>query len=100
VADGIILEDVDVTFEILRRRAGAADLAIASWQNRFDHDPDGGYRAVAYEARAQAPAVDVEAGDLLIFRYTGQSAELGMAYVPNGEGERTGGRIPFLDLPR
>ena len=50
--------------------------------------------------RAQAPAVDVEEGDLLIFRYTGQSAELGMAYVPNGEGDRTGGRIPFIDLPR
>ena len=53
-----------------------------------------------YEARAQAAAVDVQDGDLLVFRYTGQSASLGMAYVPNGDGPRTGGRFPFIDLPR
>jgi hypothetical protein len=88
-----------VTFEILRRR-GDQDLPIVMWEHHFEADPDGDYTATPYEASASGSAVDVTDGDLLIFRYSGQSASLPMAYVPNGDGESAGGRIPYIDLPQ
>jgi hypothetical protein len=54
---------------------------------------------VPYEVTAIGAAVDVEDGDLLVLRYTGASASLPMAYVPNGDGPRTQGRFPSIDLP-
>jgi hypothetical protein len=98
VADGLILEAVDVTFDIVLRRAGR-DTLVASWQHHFD--VEGRYKAAElFEATAAGPALDVKTGDLLVFRYTGQSAELEMAYVPNGEGATKKGRVPFIDLPQ
>jgi hypothetical protein len=102
VGDGVILQAVDVTFEVLVRRGGAtpSDLPVVSWQQRFDPRPDGTFDAVPYEATARGAAVKVQSGDLLIFRYSGQSASSMNAYVPNGDGVRQNGRIPNLTLPR
>jgi len=88
-----------VTFEILRRR-GAEERPIVRWEHHFDPLPDGSYRATPYEATADGPSVGVDEGDLLVLRYTGQSASLPMAYVPNGDGATSGGRIPYIDLPQ
>lgn len=98
VADGIILQAVDVTFEIVWRHGGS-DTVLASFEQHFDPLPDGGYRAQAYERTAEIDEVAATAGDLLVFRYAGRNSELMMAYIPNGDGDLVGGRIPFLDLP-
>jgi hypothetical protein len=101
VADGIILEVVDVRFEILLRRGdGSEDIELASFEHHFEPLPGGAYEAQPYEATADVVAVEPAPGDQLIFRYSGESASMPMAYIPNGDGELTGGRIPFIELPR
>jgi hypothetical protein len=94
----VILQPVDVTFEVLVRR-GDTDLPVVRWEQRFDPMPSG-FDAVPYEATAQGVGVTFRSGDRLIFRYTGQSASSMNAYVPNGDGVRQNGRIPNLTLPR
>ena len=98
VADGIILDPVDVTFEILWR-SGGDDQVLASWQRHFDPLAGGEYRAQPFEESAEVERQEAAAGDQLVFRYSGESSDLAMAYIPNGDGELTGGRIPFIDLP-
>ncbi len=98
VGDGIILESVDVRFEVFVRR-GAQELAVASWNHHFDPRPSG-FDAVAFEEEAVGVAIDRREGDLLVFRYSGQSAASMNAYVPNGDGFRQNGRIPHLRLPQ
>lgn len=100
VADGIIIEAVDVTFELLWRRDGRADVEIASWNHHFDPIGGGAFEAQPFEDTAQGAAIDFEAGDLLVFRYSGESATSPTAYIPNGDGDLQGGRIPFIDLPQ
>lgn len=87
-----------VDFEILHRRAGG-DLPIVTWQEQLTPGEDVS-EAQALELTAQGAAVDWQEGDQLVFRYTGASESLPMAYVPNGEAANTGGRNPFIDLPR
>jgi hypothetical protein len=70
-----------------------------AWQESLTRGADVS-EAVPLELTATGAAVEVEEGDQLVFRYTGESGDLPMAYVPNGEGENTGGRIPFIDLPQ
>lgn len=98
VGDGIILESVDVRFEVFVRR-GEQELPVVSWDHRFDPRPSG-FDAVPFEEPAQGAAIDRRDGDLLVFRYTGQSAVSMNAYVPNGDGFRQKGRIPHLRLPK
>jgi hypothetical protein len=98
VADGVVLDAVDVRFEILWR-ADAGDTRIAAWDHHFDPLPEQQFRAQAFDESADAPAVAAAAGDQLVFRYTGSGSTLSMAYIPNGDGESAGGRIPFIDLP-
>lgn len=98
VGDGIILEPVDVRFEVFVRR-GEQELPVVSWDHRFDPRPSG-FDAVPFEEPAQGAAIDRRDGDLLVFRYTGQSAVSMNAYVPNGDGFRQKGRIPHLRLPK
>jgi hypothetical protein len=99
VADGIIIEPVDVRFEILWRSA-SGDVELAAFTHHFDPLPNGQYTAQAYEQTAEVDEVPAAAGDLLVFRYSGQSEELPMAYVPNGDGDRVGGRIPYIEIPQ
>jgi hypothetical protein len=98
VLDGIVLEAVDVRFELLHR-SGGGDTALASFDQHFDPLPGGGYRAQAFEREEDLPKVDAGDGDRLVLRFTGDGSDLMMAYIPNGDGELTGGRIPYLDLP-
>ncbi|MEZ4399588.1 MAG: hypothetical protein R3B06_06200 [Kofleriaceae bacterium] len=96
VADGIVVRPVDVTFELFARRAGV-ELPIGMFQQHFDPLPMG-FDAQPFEARVTAPAI-AQAGDELVFRYTGANADTPMAYIPDGDGARANGRIPFVDLP-
>jgi hypothetical protein len=96
--DGIILEGVDVHFEIFVRRADTTEVPIVEWQHRFERLPQG-FMAQAYDAEAEGPAVTFVEGDQLIFRYSGAGSVSTMAYQPNGDGDRAGGRIPFITLP-
>lgn len=99
MGDGIILQSVDVTFEVLVRR-GDSELPVVSWEQHFDPRSGGSFDAVPYEVTGRGRAITVRAGDQLIFRYSGQSASSMNAYVPNGDGVRQKGRIPNLTLPR
>jgi hypothetical protein len=98
VADAIVIQEVDVLLELVWRHGGT-DAAIASWQHHFVPQASG-FDAVPFEATAAAAAVPAQTGDLLVFRYgvTG-GATIPMAWIPNGDGARTNGRIPFVELP-
>jgi hypothetical protein len=98
VADGIITASVDVTFEILWRR-GATEQPIASWQQHFDPRGGGNFDAQPFEESAAGPAVEYAPGDLLVLRYDGEGTNVGMAYIPNGDGAEAAGRIPYIRLP-
>lgn len=103
VGDGIILQSVDVTFEVFVERGpqgASVELPVVSWQQHFDPLSDGSFDAIPYEATARGPAISLQRGDRLVFRYSGQSATSRNAYVPNGDGIRQNGRIPNLTLPR
>jgi hypothetical protein len=102
VADGIIVFPVDTTFEILYRpAAGGDDVVIGTWDRHWDPLPVG-YTAQAYEVTTDGPFIDQQPGDQLVFRYTGTNTQptQTMAYIPNGDGEEAGGRIPYIVLPR
>lgn len=98
VADGIVIQEVDVLLEILWRHGGQ-DRTIASWQHHFTPLASG-FDAQPFEATAAAAAVPAQAGDVLVFRYSAVGgATVAMAWIPNGDGARTHGRIPFIELP-
>jgi len=98
VMDGICLESVDVTFELLLR-AGDADSTLASFVKHFDPVDGGGFEAQAFEHSEEIAAVDAGDGDELVLRFTAGDSDLAMAWFPNSEGDSSGGRIPYLDLP-
>lgn len=98
VADGIVLEPVDVTFEILWRQDDG-DTVLSASSEHFELSPGGGYTAQPYEVTADVDRVPAEAGDRLVLRFTGEGSSQEMAFIPNGDGELAGGRIPFIDLP-
>ena len=97
VADGIITQPVTVLFELLVRR-DSVDTLIGSWQQTFAPRP-AGFDAFPVDLEVTAPQFKVQPGDVLVFRYSGEMG-LAMAYIPNGEGDRANGRIPFITLPR
>ena len=87
-------------FEVLLRRQGEADMDIATWDHHFDPLPGGVFTAQAYDGDAQGIAVAYQPGDQLVFKYTGASAKLTNAYVPDGDGARKAGRDPNITLPK
>jgi hypothetical protein len=91
---------VDVRFELLWRREGRDDVELASWSHRFEPLGGGNFDAQPLELTADGPAVDQQPGDQLVLRYSADNGEVPMAYIPNGEGERANGRIPYVDLPQ
>lgn len=97
VADGVIGEPVDVTFEVIHR-VGGTENVVFTLEQHFEPRVDEPGMATAYEETAEAERVESQEGDELVFRFTGES-ENDMAYIPNGEGTMNGGRIPYLDLP-
>jgi hypothetical protein len=100
VLDHIIIRSVDVVFELVHRRGGADHVQLATWSGHFEPLGGGVFRAQAYELDVEAPAIDCEDGDELVFRYTGAGSTSMMAWIPNGDGHITGGRIPNITLPR
>lgn len=98
VLDGICLESVDVRFELVLR-SGSDDRELTSFDRHFDPLPGGEYRAQPFEREESLAEVDAISGDRLVLRYSGEGSDLMMAYIPNGDGPLTGGRMPHLDLP-
>ena len=96
--DAIITESVDVTLTLIWRR-GQTDTTLGEVMQHWNPRPDGTYSAQANEFDLAAPAIDYKSGDKLVFRYSGQSARLREAFIPNGDGSRASGRIPSIRLP-
>ncbi|HWU88710.1 MAG TPA: hypothetical protein VN253_15695, partial [Kofleriaceae bacterium] len=90
---------VDVQFELLHRRRGV-DRQLAAWMAHFEPLSGGQYTAQPYELDVDAPAIDFEEGDQFVFRYAGAGSTAVMAFIPNGDGAKTGGRIPSFTFPR
>ncbi len=86
-----------VTFDLLFRHE-SQDTVIGTWQQTLTPRPVG-FDAQAIDLTIDAPAFNVSVGDQLVFRYAGEMG-LAMSYIPNGEGSRANGRIPFVTLPR
>lgn len=98
VLDSIIIRSVDVTFDLVWRR-GTTDMPLASWDKHFEPLP-GSFDAQPYEVDMTAPAINFVAGDQLVFRYTGANTSSAEAYIPNGDGSLSHGRIPNITLPK
>lgn len=100
----MILQSADVRFEIIWRTtagdAGASDHVLATFNHHFDARPAGNFDAVTYEADATGVAAQAQAGDQLVLRIEVMNAPQGQAYIPNGDGARTNGRIPSIALPQ
>jgi hypothetical protein len=101
VGDGVVIEPVDVRFDVLwRPKSGAPDVTLATWFHHFDPDPTGMFNAVPFEADSLGVAADAHDGDQLVLRFSATGATISMAYIPNGDGAHTNGRDPSLTLPR
>jgi hypothetical protein len=98
VLDCVITASVDVTFDLVHRR-GTDDTTLATWTAHYNPIGGGQYDAQPFEYDQDAPAVDYKSGDQLVFRYTGSNTTSNEAYIPNGDGAITHGRIPNITLP-
>jgi hypothetical protein len=97
--DHIIITAVDVQFELIHRRAGS-DTVLATWNEHFEPLPGDVYEAQAYEIdQPVSTAIDFEPGDQFVWRFIGTNATSPAAFIPNGDGVTTGGRIPRIVLP-
>lgn len=96
--DAVITAAVDVTFTLIWRR-GVFDTIVAQWARHWDPRP-GSFDAQAYEVDMAGRAIDYQAGDQLVFRYAAGNTTGAEAFIPNGEGKSSGGRIPAITLPQ
>lgn len=98
--DAVITASIDVTFSLIWRR-GATDMTLAQWMKHWD-PLVGSFNAQAYEVDMAAPAIDYQPGDQLVFRYAGNGPPniLAEAFIPNGDGRNSNGRIPAITLPQ
>jgi len=100
ICDAIIIRSVDVTFDLVWRSA-AGDTTLATWMNHFEPLPGGVFDAQPYELDVPVgTAIDFAKGDQFIFRYSGMNSTAMMAFIPNGDGAITNGRIPNITLPK
>lgn len=97
VCDAIIIGSVDVTFSLIWRR-GATDTPLAQWMKHWEPLPSG-FDAQPYEVDMAAPAIAFQRGDQLVFRYAGANTQRAEAFIPNGDGALSHGRIPNITLP-
>ncbi len=100
ICDAVIVRSVDMTFDLLWRHA-TEDTTLATWQQHFEPLPGGVYDAQAYELDVPSTvAIDFHKGDQFIFRMTGMNTTSTQAFIPNGDGAITHGRIPNITLPK
>lgn len=107
VGDGIVAGEgaqrIEVAFELLLRRQGTprgGGEHIVRLVHTFVRDLQARFSAVRYEGSAAGPEVAAAPGDLLVLRVTALGGDPTAFYILNGDGARTGGRIPRIDLPR
>lgn len=98
--DAVITASVDVTFSLLWRHADRSpDSVLATWTKHWDPTP-GSFDAQPYEIDEPAGAIDALPGDQLIFKYEGANSTSQEAFIPNGDGVHSNGRIPAITLPQ
>jgi hypothetical protein len=97
--DAVIIGSVDVTFTLIWRHGGT-DTTLAQWVQHWDPLPNSNYEAQPYEVDEAAPAIDYRAGDQLVFRYEAMNTTTAEAFIPNGDGASSNGRIPNIALPQ
>jgi hypothetical protein len=97
--DSVITASIDVTFSLIWRR-GTTDMMLAQWMKHWDL-LIGSFNAQPYEVDVAAPAIDYQPGDQLVFRYAGNGPPdvQAEAFIPNGDGRNSNGRIPAITLP-
>jgi hypothetical protein len=97
--DAVITLAVDVQFDLIWRR-GSTDTVLATWNQHFDPLGGGNFDAQPFEYDEDCVAIDTLKGDQLVFRYTGTGGATAEAYIPNGDGAFSHGRIPNITLPK
>jgi hypothetical protein len=97
VLDCIVTSSVDVKFELMAQNGGDT-VVLSTWSKHFDPLASG-YDAQPYEVNKEAPAVDFVDGAQLVFRYSASGTTKTEAWIPNGDGQLAGGRIPSITLP-
>jgi hypothetical protein len=98
VLDCIVIAGVDVTFDLMHRR-GSDNVVLTTWTHHFEPLP-ASFDAQAYEIDRQAPEIDFKSGDELVFRYSAANTIQAEAWIPNGDGNLSHGRIPNITLPK
>jgi hypothetical protein len=97
--DAVITASVDVTFSLIWRHANqSADTVLATWMKHWDPLPSG-FDAQPYEIDEPGAAIDMAPGDQFVFRYAGANTTSDEAFIPNGDGAHSNGRIPAITLP-
>ena len=84
-------------FDLLHRR-GTEDDVLTTWTHHFNPLATG-FDAQAYEVDQSGKAVDYAPGDKLVFRYSAANTIDAEAWIPNGDGKLSNGRIPNIRLP-
>ncbi len=97
--DAVVIQSVDVQFDLVWRR-GATDTTLVTFAEHYEPRGGGNFDAQPFEYDEPATtALTFQAGDKLVFRYTGTNAAVAQAYIPNGDGSLSKGRIPNITLP-
>ena len=99
VCDAIIIGPVDVTFALIWHNGTSVE-TLVTWMQHWEPLASGDYVAQPYEIDVTAPAIDYQPGDQLVFRYAASNTTTPNAFIPNGDGASSGGRIPNITLPR
>ena len=73
--------------------------SLAQWVQHWEPLPSGTFEAQPYEVDEAAPAIDWQSGDQLVFRYAAMNTTTPEAFIPNGDGPFSHGRIPSIALP-
>ena len=100
VLDAVIIQSVDLQFDLVWRR-GTTDTTLVTFAEHYDPLGGGNFDAQPLEYdEATTVALDFKSGDKLVFRYTGTNGSVAQAYIPNGDGSLSKGRIPNITLPK
>ena len=99
--DAVITASIDVQFDLIWRHGdGSTDTNLAEWNEHFDPNGGGNFDAQPHEYDEDCAAITTVKGDQLVFKYTGTGGATNEAYIPNGDGHFSNGRIPNITLPK